>query len=396
MKLAHEVRERGWSRSVNVCSGDERRCRIDVDARRYREVLSALLLAAACQKNPTHARGPDEGPAAPRATTATAAAAPREPTRAALTPSLPLQHVADVELPGRSTRFDYQDIDPALGELVVSHMNDGEVLFLRLSDGALLARLSGIPVARGVAVASELQRVFVTSSPHTLVVIDAKQHREAARAATGEGPDGVAWDPIDRVVGVSDQRDGALSLLADAGSGARRALKLGRETGNVVFDGQRGSFWITVVGAERLDQLVAVLPSQAQIEKRWPLPGCQSAHGLRLAPDGKSAFIACEGNHRLLQLDLEAGQVLATLATGEDPDVLSVDPGLGWLYVAAESGDLTVFDLRNPVATLLGHDHPGPSSHTVAVDPASHLIFFPLRLGPSGKPVLRIMKPTGT
>jgi DNA-binding beta-propeller fold protein YncE len=364
--------------------------------RRPAVVLSALLLLTACQKNPTHAAGPGEGPVAPRVAATTPASVSPEAPRAALAPSLPLQRVADVELPGRSTRFDYQDIDPALGELVVSHMNDGEVLFLRLSDGALLARVSGIAVARGVAIASDLQRVFVTSSPHTLVVIDAKQHREAARVATGAGPDGVAWDPVDRLVGVSDQRDGALSLLADGGTGARRALKLGRETGNVVFDARRGWFWITVVGADGLDQLVGVLPSQASIERRWPLPGCESAHGLRVAPNGGSAFVACEGNHRLLQLDLEAGQVLATQATGEDPDVLSVDPGLGWLYVAAESGDLTIFDIRTPVLTLLGHDHPGPSSHSVAVDPASHRAFFPLKLGPNGKPVLRIMKPTGT
>jgi hypothetical protein len=372
------------------------------------EALVALLLAAACQKNPTHAAGPGEGPAAPLATAATPASgpvqsgpvqsgpAPNGPVQSGPVPSLPLQLVADVALPGRATRFDYQDVDPALGELVVSHMNDGEVLFLRLSDGALLARLGEIPVARGVAVASELQRVFVTSSPHTLVVIDMKSHTETARARTGEGPDGVAWDPVERLVGVSDQRDGALSLLADAGTGARRTLKLGRETGNVVFDVERGWFWITVVGAGSVDQLVGVLPSEPRIEKRWPLPGCESAHGLRLAPNARSAFIACEANHRLLQVDLEAGQVLATLRTGEDPDVLSIDPGLGWLYVAAESGDLAVFDIRNPVAAELGHDHSGPSSHSVAVDPSSHHVFFPLKAGPNGKPVLRIMKPTGT
>jgi len=364
-------------------------------------VLVAGLIGVACQKNPTHAGAPGEGAAAPQAMMTTPASAPPETPRASSpgsspAPSLPLQLVADIELPGRSTRFDYQDVDLALGELVLSHMNDGEVLFLRLSDGGLLAALRDIPVARGVAVASELQRVFVTSSPHTLVLIDAKKHTEAARVATGEGPDGVAWDPVDQLVGVSDQRDGALSLLADAGTGARRALKLGRETGNVVFDALRGWFWITVVGAGPVDQLVGVLPSAARVEKRWPLPGCESAHGLRLPANGKSAFIACESNHRLLQLDLETGQVLATLATGEDPDVLSIDPGLGWLYVAAESGDLAVFDIRNPVVTALGHDHPGPSSHSVAVDPSSHHVFFPLKVGPNGKPVLRIMKPAGT
>jgi hypothetical protein len=82
-------------------------------------------------------------------------------------------------------------------------------------------------------------------------------------------------------------------------------------------------------------------------------------------------------------------------ATGKDPDVLSIDPGLGWLYVSAETGDLTVFDLAKPGVALVGHDHPGPNSHTVAVDPATHRVFFPLMNGGDGKPVLRIMKPSG-
>ena len=197
------------------------------------------------------------------------------------------------------------------------------------------------------------------------------------------------------MVRVSDQGDGALSVLANAGVGARRTLKPGRETGNVIFDAQRAWFWITVVGAGPVDELVGVQPREGRLAQRWPLPGCESAHGLRLAPNARSAFIACESNQRLLQIDLETGQVLATLATGADPDVLGIDPGLGWLYVAAESGDLVVFDIRNPVAATMGHDRPGPSSHSVAVDPASHQLFFPLKSGPKGKPVLRIMKPTG-
>jgi hypothetical protein len=63
--------------------------------------------------------------------------------------------------------------------------------------------------------------------------------------------------------------------------------------------------------------------------------------------------------------------------------------------VAAESGDLTVFDIKQPGVVLLGHDHPGNNSHSVAVDPATHRVFFPLMAGSGGMPVLRIMKPTG-
>ena len=35
-----------------------------------------------------------------------------------------------------------------------------------------------------------------------------------------------------------------------------------------------------------------------------------------------------------------------------------------------------------------------PRAHTVAVDPRTHLVYFPLESGASGKPELLIMKPS--
>jgi hypothetical protein len=45
---------------------------------------------------------------------------------------------------------------------------------------------------------------------------------------------------------------------------------------------------------------------------------------------------------------------------------------------------------------LLGHDQPGPNSHSVAADVPTHRVFFPIASGPNGTPGLRMMKPTGT
>jgi DNA-binding beta-propeller fold protein YncE len=307
----------------------------------------------------------------------------------------PLARVADVPLPGGATRFDYQDVDPALGHLVIAHMNDASVVVVNLADGAVVAEVKNVPTARGVVVADDVGLLFVTSSPNQVVLIDNRSLKEIKRVTTGRGPDGIAWDGTHKIVGVSDQRDGALSLLAGAGSGARTQVPLGKETGNVVYDAARGWFWITVVGPASPDRLVAVDPTSAKVVASIGLPGCGGAHGLRLHPDGKSAFVACEDDDRLARVDLEGAHAIATAPTGSGPDVLAIDPGLGWLYVAAESGDLTVFDVKRPGVVLVGHDHPGEHAHSVAVDPATHRVFFPLLQGPSGTPVLRILKPAG-
>jgi DNA-binding beta-propeller fold protein YncE len=305
---------------------------------------------------------------------------------------LPLEKVADVPLPGGQTRFDYQDIDAAKGLLVVAHMNDNSVLILSLADGSVKKELPNIPTPRGIAVASDVGKIFVTSTPNQLVIIDSTTLAEVGRVTTGSSPDGDAWDPDDQIVGVSDQGDGTLSLLANAGTGARTPVALGSETGNVVYDTMRKQFWITVVGGSSPNELVEVDPKAATITTRIPLPGCAGAHGLRLHPDGASAFVACEDNDRLARVDVGDSHAVVTAATGAGPDVLSIDAGRGWLYVAAESGDLTVWDIAKPGLALVGRDRPGGNAHTVAADPATHRVFFPLPTGP----VLRIMKPSGT
>lgn len=355
--------------------------------------LLLLVAGLACQQGARGGSGPATDATHPERI---ADATSLHDGRATSAARLPLVLVADVDLPGKATRFDYQDVDHELGRLVVSHMNDGSVLFLKLADGSLLAELTGIPVARGVAVASDVGLVFVTSSPSSLVLIDSKSLSEKTRVTTGKGPDGVAWDPVDKIVATSDQSDGALSLIPDAGSGARQQIKLGSATGNVIFDATRGWFWITVVTATAPNQLVAVDPVAAAVKTKIDLPGCSGAHGLRLHPDGASAFVACEGNSTLARVDLGSAKIVGSAATGTIPDVMGIDAQLGFLYVAAESGDLTVFDLEQPGVALLGHDEPGNNSHTLAVDSATHRVFFPLMAGPKGTPVLRIMRPTGT
>ncbi|HTQ05462.1 MAG TPA: hypothetical protein VMI54_16475 [Polyangiaceae bacterium] len=294
-------------------------------------------------------------------------------------------------------RFDYQALDAAHGRLFIAHMNDASVVAVNLADARVAHVAPNIPLPRGVALANEANAVLVTSSPHTLVILDSASLAELRRVDTGAGPDGVAWDARDRMIGVSDQTEGAISVIHAAGAGERRTLKLGKETGNVAFDARRGLFWIAVETVRPPDELVAVDPVGPTRVRSVPLPGCSGAHGVSLHPDGATAFVACEDDARLARVSLDegSGATLSLAPTGAEPDVLAQDPSLGWLYVAAESGELSVFDLSRPGLVGLGRQRLAEGSHSVAVDPATHRVFFPLAKGPGGTPVLRIMSPSG-
>lgn len=304
-----------------------------------------------------------------------------------------LEQVADVPLPGAANRFDYEELDAENGRLVIAHMNDDSVDVVSLDDGSTLAEITGVPTARGVAIGSSY--IYVTSSPDQVARVDRLTLELVDKVTTGSSPDGIDYDGDDDIVGVSDQGDGAISFLAAGGDGAHTQVQLGDATGNVRYDAARGVFWIAVEhGGGDADQLVAVDPTTSAVGSAWDLDGCDAAHGVRLHPDGKTAYVACEGNATLVRVDLDSGEQDKGGTTGV-PDVLSIDAELGWMYVAAEAGAVAIYDITRDGVVQVGTQDVGDNAHTVASDPSTHHVFFPLENGGDGTPVLRIMRPAG-
>ena len=64
------------------------------------------------------------------------------------------------------------------------------------------------------------------------------------------------------------------------------------------------------------------------------------------------------------------------------------------LYVSAESGVVAVFAETKHAVKPLGLAFLADAAHTVAVDPRTHLVYFPLKSGSAGRPELLIMRPT--
>ena len=108
--------------------------------------------------------------------------------------------------------------------------------------------------------------------------------------------------------------------------------------------------------------------------------------------DRALAYAACEDNAKLAMFDIKTKRLVAIYDVGSDPDVLAFDTGLRRLYVSAESGIVTIFTEGAGKLDLVGKDHFAPKAHTVAVDSATHKVYFPLE-NVDGKPVLRIAMP---
>jgi len=306
------------------------------------------------------------------------------------TGGLPLRTVARVPLSGPAVRFDYTSIDPRTHTLWISHMDADQLLAFDLVRRRIVHTISA-PGVHGVIAVPATGRVYASvTNDHQVFTIDARSGAVLAKAPAGAYPDGLAYDPVQRRVFVSDESGGVETVVS--ASGHRIAtIRLGGEAGNVQFDPGSGH---VLADVQSRDEVAIIDPRTNRIVRRVHVPSCINDHGLLVDAAHRIAFVACDGNAKLLTLNLRTLSFTGTFDVGASPDVLAFDATKRRLYVSAESGVVAVFAETRTSARRLGLAFLATEAHSVAVDQASHLVYFPLQRGSNGKPQLLIMRPT--
>jgi len=309
---------------------------------------------------------------------------------AANTKALPLEPVADIPLGGHTTRLDYESVDPGRHLLFIAHLGDSAVIVFDTQARRVVSRIADVSHVHGVLVIPELGRVYASATgTNQVVAIDEASLKITARMPGGIYPDGMAYAPELHKLYVSDEF-GKTETVIDTSNNTRIAtIALGGEVGNTQYDPVSRHIFVNV---QTRKQLVEIDPAADKIVSRIDLPGADENHGLLIEAEQRRAFVACEGNDKLLVVDLQTKKVAASFDVGGGPDVLAYDPGLHRLYVAGEAGTVSVFTVESGVASKIGEASLGPHAHVVAVDPITHYAFFPLQ-DLDGRTVLRIVRP---
>jgi DNA-binding beta-propeller fold protein YncE len=310
-------------------------------------------------------------------------------TRPSAGPRGHLRLVADIPLPGPANRFDYQSVDPVARRLYISHMNAGRLVVFDLDASRVVADIGGVARATGVLAVPAQHRVYVSAAGrHELVAFDDRTLTVAGRVGGIRFPDGIAYAPVEQRVFVSDEA-GEADVVVDARATTKRGtIPVGGEAGNTHYDSVSHCI---VVAVQTRNQLVAVDPAAERVVARYDLPGSDHPHGFAIDAPGRLAFVTGEGNATLQVVDLHTMRVLSSHRVGDGPDVLAWDPEWRRLYVASESGVVSIFVVQGAVLQPL-EELRIAHAHTVAVDPRTHRVYLPLE-NVDGRPVLRILQP---
>jgi DNA-binding beta-propeller fold protein YncE len=298
-----------------------------------------------------------------------------------------LRVVADVPLPGPPVRFASLSFDAGKDRLYIAHMAAGTIIVFDLKRRRVVTTLAGMPGVTSILAVPALQRVYASVTRlHQVSVIADRSLQVVARLGDLGFPGGIAYAPDRRKIYVADEGGAGMLVLDARADTVLHTVALDGEAGQTLFD--PGSRCILVAQPAR-NELYAIDPASERILGRFELAGAARPHGLAIDAERRRIFVASEGNARLLTVDLRTMRVIDTEQVGEAPDVLAFDPIWSRLYVASETGVVSVF-----TETSSGLAHDGdialPHAHVVGVDPRTHLVYLPLQ-DVNGRPVLRIM-----
>jgi len=275
---------------------------------------------------------------------------------------------------GGKGSWDYCVVDSAARRVYVSHGN--HVVVLDADSGVVVGDIPNTLGVHGIALATDLNRGFITAGrANTIIIFDLKTLKTIDTVkARGLNPDAVYYDTgSKRVFAFNGGSANAVAINAADGKvagmiavGGKPEFAAGDDKGHVF------------VNVEDKSQLLEIDAQKLSVLHRWPLAGCKEPSGLAFDQKNRRLFSVC-GNKKMMVVNADTGEVVATVTIGEDPDAAGYDPDTQLVFSSnGESGDLTVIHQDSADKyTILENVPTRKYARTMAVDFSTHSIFLP-------------------
>ena len=268
--------------------------------------------------------------------------------------------------------WDYLYSDDQAGRLYVSHGTMVQVI--DEAKGELIGTISETPGVHGIAIASDLNKGYISCGRDTSVVVfDIKTLKVISRiTVTGLNPDAILFDPFSKKVFVYNGRSNDATVIDALTDKVVATIPLEGKPEFSATDG-KGKVFVNIEDVSKLCQINA---TTLKVEKVWPLAPGEEPTGLAFDAKTKRLFSAC-GNEMMIVIDAETGNIVAKVPTGKGVDGTTFDPELGFIYVANGEGTMTVIKEVNKDEFKVIETFPTQSSaRTITSNKITHHIYL--------------------
>jgi YVTN family beta-propeller protein len=282
-----------------------------------------------------------------------------------------------IPIPGDSG-WDYLVADGANRLLYVSHGTQVELL--DLDSEKLVGKIDGMKRIHGIALASDLNRGFISDGgSDDVVVFDMKSHATLDTVKTGMNPDGILFDPFTKRVFTFNGKSDDVTAIDAATGKVLGTIPVGGKPEFPVSDG-KGNVYANI---EDKNEIVKIDPQAMKVVAHWPITPGEGPSGLAIDLATNRLFSVCD-EKKMMVVDAGTGKVVTTVAIGDGPDAAAYDPDTKQVFSSNGSGTLTVVKQESAdkysVAQTVTTEK---SARTMALDPKTKKIYLPAaKFGP--------------
>jgi DNA-binding beta-propeller fold protein YncE len=285
---------------------------------------------------------------------------------------------------GGPDRWDYVVFDAESGRVFVAHGD--ELTVVNGESGEIAGRIKGLPGGtHGIAVVKDSNRGYTDEGDtgkavsFDLKTLAIQKHTQAA-----EDADAVAFDPVSHHVFVINGDTGSITVIDPKNDTAITTLEVGGKLEYAV-PGENGKLFVNGAGKR---EVVVIDTASNQVTSRWPVPDCESPHGLAIDPGAHRLFVSCL-NKRLSVVDSHSGKVVATLPIGAGSDAALFDAKRQLVFSSnGRDGTISVIWQQDPNTYVpLANIKTVESARTMGLNPATGRIYLAAaEIQPDGVP----------
>jgi DNA-binding beta-propeller fold protein YncE len=291
---------------------------------------------------------------------------------------MPLRHLGFVDLPGHAKAggFDHAAVHEPSGRVYVAHTANDAVDVIDTETRRYVGSIPGLPAVAGALVAGP-DWVFTSNrGENTVALFAVDAPTPVEKIGVGVRPNGLAYDPGRARLLAAHVGDPAIPgsftvSIVDVQSRKRLGdLPVAGRTRWTIYDPLADAFHVNIADPPQI--VVVESGDPLRIRRVVTIPHA-GPHGLDLDVARRRLFCACDAG-MLVEVDADAGTVLASEAIAGVPDVVFFNPTRGRVYVAiGEPGVIEVFD----TAPLRRHETivTERGAHTLAFDARRQLVW---------------------
>jgi len=280
--------------------------------------------------------------------------------------------VNKIHLPGDGG-WDYLSVDEAGSRLFVSHGTVVQVVDLK--SGTLAGTIENTPGVHGIAIASDLNKAFISVGRNASVKVINLQTLAviADIKVTGENPDAIFYDQFSKKVFTFNGRTANSTVLDAETNQVVGTIALEGKPEFPVSDG-KGKIYVNIEDKS----LISVIDvNSLKVDNSWPIAPGEEASGLALDNETHRLFAVCS-NKLMVVVDAISGKVVANLPIGQGCDGVKFDPELKRAYASNGEGTMTVVqEVDKDNFKVLENITTAPGARTLAIDIKSHHIYTP-------------------